>query len=141
MENESISHDGGARFSAWHVWQVMLFGRLVLPDQSRIYFPEEGRFRHWLGNSVLSKGFPVGPRHAPLPATYLKGAEVWAPVLGGGLEWCYYGPLKIPNSGPILGEHRIYLGVWASVGPLVALVSFLDEARLFETAGDGKGLA
>ena len=31
----------------------------------------------------------------------------------GGLYWCYNGLIKIWNSGPILGDHRIYLGPWA----------------------------
>ena len=34
----------------------------------------------------------------------------------GGLQWCYNGFRRIPNAGPILGDHGIYAGTKYSRG-------------------------
>ena len=47
----------------------------------------------------------------------------WAmgPCFEGGLSRCYNGFIKMPNEGPILGDHRIYIGSQAQASE----VSFL----------------
>ena len=59
-------------------------------------------------HSCLCKGFPMGPEYGPLPSS--KGSHAWVFFLASGLECRYNEPVRIPNEGPALGEHRIYFG-------------------------------
>ena len=42
---------------------------------------------------------------------FFKGLLTMGPYFEGGFQWYHNGFISIPNQGPILGDHRIYIGI------------------------------
>ena len=61
------------------------------------------------------------------------------PYFEGGLEWCYNWFIRIPTSGPVLGDHRIYFAFM--VIPITKDDSMALQCVLkrFQTEGRGRG--
>ena len=54
--------------------------------------------------------FPMDPYYVLRALTFSKRIWTMGPRFEGGVWWCFNGFTRIPNSGPMLGDRRIYFG-------------------------------